>query len=113
MSYTSLLISTCTVRRFTAGAQDAYGNPAETWADHLTSQACRLQSVTNTEIKVGAELVRADYKLFLQDIDITEQDRVVLGSITYEVLSVANRQDGTADHHKECLLRVLRGNIVP
>lgn len=108
MSYTTLLIDTCTVRRFTAGAPDNYGHPAETWADHLTDQACRLMATSGVEVKVGAEVVVADYKLFLLDIDITEQDRVIVNSITYEVLLVSDRQDGIADHHKECLLVTVR-----
>lgn len=109
MSYLSLLIHTCTVRRFTtvAGVVDDYGNPVETWADHLTAD-CRLTSSTGREIKVGVELVIADYKLFVEDIDITEQDRVVIGGITYEVLLVQGYSDDTSSHHKQCWLRVVR-----
>ena len=108
MSYTSLLIETCTVQRFTEGAQDDYGNPALTWADHLTDEPCRLVAGSGKEIKVGAELVVADYKLFLGDVDIIEQDRVGLNSLTYEVLLVKNYADKTADHHKQCWLRISR-----
>jgi len=108
MSYTTLLIDTCTVRRFTTGAQDDYGAPAKTWADYLAGIACRLQSVNDIEIRVGAEVVISNYKLFLLDVDITEQDRVVVSGITYDVLQVTNPKDGTGAHHKECLLRVVR-----
>ncbi len=108
MSYTALLIDTCTVRRYTEGAQDSYGNPLVTWADHLTDQACRLNAITGVELKIGAELVIAEYKLFVGDIDITEQDRVVIDSITYEVLLVKRFQAESADHHKQCLLRTVR-----
>ena len=114
MSYTSLLINTCTAQRNTAGAQDAYGTPADTWADHLTDIACRLKTGVGgegggMEVTVGAEVVIADYKLFLGDVDITEQDRVIIDSITYEVLLVTDKQDGTGSHHKECFMRVVRG----
>ena len=108
MSYTSLLIDTCTTQRYTEGAEDAYGAPVLTWADNLTDTACRLQATTGIELTIGAEVVVADYKLFLGDVNITEQDRVVKDSITYEVLLVSNRQDGITSHHKECLLRVSR-----
>lgn len=108
MSYTSLLINTCTVRRFTEGAVDDYGNPALTWADHLADEACRLVASSGRELKVGAELVIADYKLFLGDVDITEQDTVIIDSITYEILLVADRQDGIDSHHKECFMKVSR-----
>ena len=108
MSYTALLINTCTIRRFTAGAQDDYGNPVETWAD-LSTESCRWSTPVNKEVKAGAEVVLADLQLFLAaDTDITEQDRVVIGTVTYEVLSAADRQNGTANHHVECLLRTVK-----
>ena len=105
MAYADLLINTCTIKRYTEGAIDSYGNPAQTWADHLTDQPCRWSTPKNTEIKVGAEVVIVEKQLFLNDIDVDEQDRVVLGSDTYEILAVVDRQDGTADHHKEAFLR--------
>lgn len=108
MSFVSLLINTCTVERYTIGAADAYGIPAKTWANHLTDEACRLMATTGREVLVGAEVVIADYKLFIGDVDITEQDRVVIDSITYEVLLVEDKQDDSASHHKECAMRVVR-----
>lgn len=108
MSYISLLINTCTVKRFTAGAQDAYGHPVKTWSDHLVNEACRWSTPQNREVKVGAEVVLADVQLFLGDVDITEQDRVVIGSLTYEVLSVVPRQNSVGDHHIEAFLRVVK-----
>ena len=115
MSYTSLLVETCTTQRYTEGARDAAGAPAKTWADNLTDIACRFQSGTGRgigragmEVRVGAKLVIADYLLFLGDVDITEQDRVVSGGITYEVILVADKQDGVDSHHKECLVKAVR-----
>jgi len=107
MSYDSLLIDTCTIQRFTEGVADAYGNPDLTWTDHLV-ESCRLTSSSGREIKVGAELVIADYKLFLGDVDITEQDRVIIGTLTYEVLLVQNYNDSIKDHHKQCWMRISR-----
>ena len=107
MSYTDLLIDSCTTQRFTEGAADDYGIPVKTWADYLTED-CRLQATTATEVMVGAEVVVANYKLFLGDVDITEQDHVIISSITYEVLFVKDLQDGVGDHHKECLMRTAR-----
>ena len=108
MSFASLLINTCTISRFAAGAVDAYGNPAKAWSNHLTGQHCRWSSPTNREVQIGAQVVVADLQLFLNIIDVTEQDRVVLDGRTYEILSVAERQNGTADHHIECLLRAVK-----
>ena len=107
MSYTSLLIDTCTIERFGEGAADAYGKPAITWSDHLT-EACRLQAGVGKELQIGAEVVVADYKLFLQDVDVTEQDRAIVEGVTYQILLVMNRSNGVDDHHKECLMRAVR-----
>ncbi len=109
MSYASLLINTATIQRYVAGAQDAYGAPVKAWADHLVSQACRWSTPSNREVKVGAEVVLADLVLFLLDVDVTEQDRVIIGARTYEILSVIPRQDSvTSSHHKEILLRTVK-----
>jgi len=107
MSFAGLLIHTCTIQRFTEGAPDAYGNPALAWADHLTED-CRLAESSGREIKVGAELVIADYKLFVESIDITEQDRVVIDGLTYEILLVQDYSDNAASHHKQCWMRISR-----
>ena len=107
MSYTSLLIETCTIQRFSEGALDNYGIPEKTWTDHPDT-SCRLTTGSGREVKVGAEVVIADYKLFLGDVDITERDRVVIDSITYEVLLVSDREDSLGSHHKECFMRVVR-----
>ena len=117
MSYTSLMIDTCTVRRFTEGAADAYGVLDKTWADvgALTDIACRLMAGigrgfmgAGREIRMGAEVVEADYTLYLGDVAVTEQDRVVIDTIEYQIVMVADRQNGTSSHHKECLLRAVR-----
>ena len=108
MSYTSLLIQTCTIERFTEGAADAYGSPILTWADHLVDEACRLVAAPGKELKIGAEIVVADYKLFLQAIDITEQDRVTISGLLYEILLVQDYANGTSSHHKQVWLRISR-----
>jgi hypothetical protein len=108
MSFDSLLINTCTVKRLNETGEDAYGNPTGSWDDHLTDQDCRLMITNGREVVIGAEVVVADYKLFIGDVDITERDRVVIGSDTYEVLLVAPRQDGSSEHHLECYLRTVR-----
>lgn len=108
MSFDSLLVNVCTVERYTEGVADNYGNPTLTWASHLSSEPCRLMATTGKEVKIGAEIVIANYTLFLGDVDITEQDRVVIGSTTYEVLLVSDRQDSTGSHHKECFMVVSR-----
>lgn len=108
MSYTLLLLNSCTTERFTEGAADDYGVPAKTWTNHLVEEPCRLVSGAGREVSVGASVVIAEYSLFLGDVDITEQDRVTVDSILYEVLLVTKRQDSVRGHHVECLLRTVR-----
>ncbi|GAI07588.1 unnamed protein product, partial [marine sediment metagenome] len=47
-------------------------------------------------------------KLFVESIDITERDRVVIGTDTYEVLLVQDYADASSSHHKQCWLRISR-----
>jgi len=108
MSFDNLLISKGTVRRNIPGAQDAYGKPAANWADFIVDTPCRSYPMAEKEIYVGAEIVIADYKVFVGDIDITEQDRIEISGKTYEILSVKSCQDAAVIHHKECLVRVAR-----
>ena len=117
MSYTSLLINSASVWRYpSGGATDAYGTPTKVWAvvPELSDIACRIMPVSGVEVKVGAELVVAEYQLFLGDVAITEQDRVYVywGTadvwVLYEILLVKDRQDGINSHHKELLLRTVR-----
>jgi hypothetical protein len=115
VSYSDLLINTCTIKRFTEGAADGYGNPVKAWADHLADEPCRLVAYTGRiigqggfELKVGAEVVVAENMIFFNDIDITEQDRVIIDSITYEVILVLFRQDAVGDHHKQVYVRTVR-----
>ena len=109
MSYESLLIETCTVQRFTEGAVDVYGNPSITWdLTYIVDTPCRFSSPSGRELKIGAEIVIADYTLFLGDINITEQDRIEHGSNIYEILLVQEYSDSLAGHHKQCQIRISR-----
>jgi hypothetical protein len=108
LSFASLLINECTVQEYSAGTADDYGIPAKTWTDFATDEPCRLVPATNREVQIGAEVVIADYTLFIDNIGVTEQMRVVIDEITYEVLSVMIRQDSVDGHHQEALLRTVR-----
>ena len=108
MSFTDLLIHTCTVRRNTPGVVSNYGTKDASWADHLTTQACRLVADKGREIRIGLEVFVADYKLFIADVDVTEQDRILLDSVTYEILAVELMDNGFGGHHKELALLTVR-----
>jgi len=115
MSFATLLINTCIIQVNTPVANDDYGNPVEAWSDESTVD-CRIMAGVQggninagREIKVGAETVQAEYLLFLEStVTITEQHRVVIDGVTYDVLLVDDRQNGTSVHHKECWLRTVR-----
>lgn len=107
MSFAELLINTATIQRFTEGVADDYGNPKKIWVDQPV-QPCRLVASGGREIQVGAQIVIADEAVFFNDISVTEQDRVIIDSVTYEVILVLFRQDATGYHHKHCFLRTVR-----
>ena len=118
MSFDTLLIHICDIGILNqALPPDAYGNPVETWptAGH-TDQACRLVASSGREIKVGAEVVISDWKLFVDNsVTVTEQDRIdnirlastggVIDSATFEILLVQMRSNGIVEHHKELALQ--------
>ena len=115
MSYDTLLINFCIVERYIPdGGTDAYGKPTGDWTVVIDGEEpCRLVSAKGKELTIGAEVVVADYKVFLRDVAITEQDRIHIYSEgawvgPYEILSVNNVQDGVASHHKECYLKISR-----
>jgi len=116
VSYDTLLINCCTVLEDTGATTDTYGNIIPDWTPVAGQEDidCRLVSAGGREVMVGAEVVVADYKLFLKDIIITEQNRVDVYDVAtavwirYEILLVEMRQDSATSHHKECLLRIVR-----
>ena len=108
MTFANLLIDTCEIQRFTEGAADDYGHPAKTWAAIHEDEPCRHVSGKGREVKVGQEVVIIYDTLFVGDIDVTPQDRVVIDCETYQVLDVVFRKDSVGSHHKELYLEVVR-----
>lgn len=116
MSFASLLIHTCDIKRFTEGAADGYGNPAKTWANVYTTQPCRLVATGGREVKKDAEVVISNWQLFLDDsVTVSEQDRIsnicysdgtVLDGSTFEILLVQLRSSGTLHHYEMALQKV-------
>jgi len=117
MSYDTLLINSCTILEDTGVGPDAYGNRTPDWTNvaGLVDIPCRLMASGGREVMVGAEVVVADYKLFLKNITISEQNRVdvydndtLLWGTIYEILLVETKQDSAISHHKECFMRTVR-----
>jgi len=85
MSILSLLTQTATIKRGTDTATKEYGLPVKTWATSSTV-ACLLDESGGKEFIWKTRSVRSDATLYLPyGTDITEQDRVVVDSINYEV----------------------------
>jgi len=82
-----------------AASIDSYGQPVQDWlpVHALDDIPCRLMTTGGKEVTVGAEVVVADYKLFLGDVVITEQDRVV-------VLLASSIVIGTDGNEYVCIL---------
>jgi hypothetical protein len=108
MSFDSLLIHTCTIKRFNEGAKDDYGIPVKTWTNLLVDEPCRHTSGNGREIKVGQEVLIVYDELFLNDVDVTVQDRVEIDGELWEILDVRLRSDFLGGHHKECSIQVVR-----
>ena len=108
MTFANLLIDTCDIQRFTEGAIDDYGQPSKTWETLHEDEPCRHVSGKGREVKIGQEVVIIYDELFVGDIDITEQDRVVIDTVTYQIVAVVFRKDGIGSHHKQCYLEVVK-----
>jgi len=114
VTFASLLIDTCTILEDTGTVPDAYGTVTPNWTPvtDMEDIPCRLATGSGREVTIGAEVVIADYKLYLEDalgtLVITEQNRVRIAGIDYDILLVANRQDGVGSHHKQLWLRITR-----
>ncbi len=108
MTFATLLINTCDIQRYTEGAADNYGTPAKTWAVLHDDEPCRYVSGKGREVKIGQEVVIVYDELFVGDIDVTEQDRVIIDTETYQVLAVVPRQDGIGGHHKHLFLEIVK-----
>ena len=115
MTFATLLIHTCDIGSLSQGVADAYGIKAQTWPVTLPTQPCRLMPTTGREIMVGAKVVISDWKLFVEVVDVDEQDRisniievdsgVVIDAGPFEVIHVQPRRDGVGGHHLELALQ--------
>jgi len=99
-----LLINECRIERYTAGAKDLYGNFAKTFATHKEVLG-RISYPKGRQVFRDTEMVNIDAVLFLEEVDVTEHDRVYVDSVLYEILFVAGIQNMTGAHHKELSLK--------
>ena len=107
MTFATLLINSAQIERSPSSGATTFGNPTKVWANHLSAQDCRLSSPSGREVQNGTEVIQVDEQLFMNDVDVVEGDRITVDTVLYEIVFVAVRQNGTADHHKELgLVRV-------
>ena len=105
MSFDSLLINTCTTRRYVAGIADSYGNATPAWNDELTDEPCRISYPKGMQVQRDTEVIPVDAMLFMGDVDVTEYDKVIVDTVEYEILFVGIIQNGFGGHHKELSLK--------
>jgi len=108
MSFTDLLIHTCTVKRPTTTSTDGYGNPVKTYANHLVDQVCRFSSAKGRNIMRDAKVIVADFMVTFPNIDITEADQIIYSGVTYRILFVDSPSDSTGIHHKTAYVETVR-----
>jgi len=114
MGFIDLLVHTAEIQRFTVTGSDAHGNPIKTWADTYPAQACRIGKMNGKTLWNGAQLEMVDLVMYVPDIDITEEDRVIWEGQTFKVLLVDHINDSTTtNHHKEVSLQTLKASGEP
>ena len=107
MSFDALLNQTCSSTRKTTAGQSASGAQKSTQVAVLTSEPCRLQSLTATEIIGDRSTVIEKLTLFLRrSANVSADDQVTVSSSVYEVKSV--RDGGGALHHWECDVKLVK-----
>ena len=108
MIYSSLLIDTCEIQEFSDAGTDAYGHPIKDWTAIYEDEPCRHVSGKGREVKVGSEVHIIYDQLFIGDLDVTAQHRVIINRLTYNIVDLLFRKDNHGDHHKQLYLEVVK-----
>lgn len=107
--FTGLLDKTCSTTRATVATTSA--GDEYTYSANLTGVPCRISQNSSQELFKtgdGSNSEVATHKLWADyGTDITSDDRVTIGSTTYEVLDV-NPDVAGAGHHITAMLREVR-----
>ncbi len=114
MSFEKLLTMTCDIQRFSTSGNDAWNRPVESWNTLVAGQLCLIQPQqgrNNFEIRNELNEIGISTHVLFMLVDsgnnsITAKDRIVSGSITYEILSV--RDAAGQVHHFEIDLRIIK-----
>ena len=104
MGYDSLLTQTANVTRPSQGAAAVRRDTTYTTVTGQGTVPCLLKAASATEILTDHERTRAQFKLFLPyGTDIQSQDRVVIDSVNYDVIS-PYQNPGGRNHHIEVMV---------
>lgn len=107
MSFASLLNQTATIQRQTPTVDDSGGRVEGAITE--TEIACRIRPLSARERAMsGAEGTDVTHRMYCAACSISEADRVVVGSTTYEVEFVNRNPGGSSAHHYEVDLREYR-----
>lgn len=106
MSFTSLLIHTCTIQTKTLN-QSGYEKTAA-WSNLATNVPCRHDSdngarIEDTEVRVNTD---DDIFFFLPNATIDRGYRIIESGKTYDVIKVNKLFDANALHHLEVRARL-------
>jgi hypothetical protein len=100
MSYAKLLTQLCDIKRPTRATGSA--RPDSTYSTIASNEKCLLKGGSASENVTEHERTRATYHLFLPwGTDIQSQDRVIIDSKSYELISIYPDPGGRR-HHIEC-----------
>jgi hypothetical protein len=107
MSFTTLLISLCTIQG-KALIQDGY-EKTKSWTNIATDVPCRKDSVTKADIKDETIRVNTDDDIFFFNpgVSISRGNRILFGTEYYDVIKVNNVYDSSAVHHLEVVARLI------
>lgn len=103
MSFTSLLIDTCAVKKYSSSNE--YGRITHGSAG--SSVACRFNPQEGKRIvnQVGDEEI-IDGTLFIAaSVSLDAKDLIVFGGSDYRIINIKTQKDSAAAHHKQIFLR--------
>ncbi len=93
MSIESLLVSTVNVQTPTA-TRDSYGGYEESWGNAIVGLPCRINPVSGTEaFSMGKEGATITHKIYCVPRTITESDRIVFGTRTFDIIEVRDTDE--------------------
>lgn len=109
MAIEDLFIDMMTVQRADLGdGSSAFSHLTETFADHLTGQACRLVNKSSRKDIDGRVVIVASHKILCSVIDVRENDHCIIDGQTFDVGEVRKPKDGVGEHHMTLMVTELR-----